>query len=235
GAENIRPKSIARDMVERFCTFNDYIRDYGLQRSEGVLLRYLSEVYKTLLQTVPESMRTEEVEDLIAQMRVMLRAVDSSLLDEWERMRDPERAKVIAPEEVKLGSLQTVDPTKDLKRFTARVRAELHRLLKAVATKDWEEATAAIFQQKEGEWTHEQLEAEMAPYFEAHGAVDLTPRARQPIHTILREEGPRTWRAQQRIFDSQGEGGDWMLDCVIDLTVARNADAPLISLQRIGT
>ena len=235
GAENIRPKSIARDMVERFCTFNDYIRDYGLQRSEGVLLRYLSEVYKTLLQTVPESMRTEEVEDLIAQMRVMLRAVDSSLLDEWERMRDPERAKVIAPEEVKLGSLQTVDPTKDLKRFTARVRAELHRLLKAVATKDWEEATAAIFQQEEGEWTHEQLEAEMAPYFEAHGAVDLTPRARQPIHTILREEGPRTWRAQQRIFDSQGEGGDWMLDCVIDLTVARNADAPLISLQRIGT
>src|SRR3979409_1202060 len=59
GEENIRPKSVAREMVERFSSFNDYVRDYGLQRSEGVLLRYLGQAYKTLIQTVPESMKTE--------------------------------------------------------------------------------------------------------------------------------------------------------------------------------
>ena len=71
----------------------------------------------------------------------------------------------------------------------------------------------------------------MERYFEANGAVDLTPRARQPIHTILREEGPRTWSAQQKILDPQGEG-DWMLDCVIDLSIPRPPDAPLISLRQ---
>jgi superfamily II RNA helicase len=235
GAENIRPKSIARDMVERFCTFNDYVREYGLQRSEGVLLRYLSETYKALLQNVPEAQRTEELEDLIAGLRVMLRAVDSSLVDEWERLRDPTLARVVAPEEVALGSAKLADPTRDMKRFTARVRAELHRLLKAVASKDWEEAQAALFvPEQEVPWTAERFEAELGPFFEAHGAVDLTPRARQPLHTTLREEGPRSWRAQQRMLDPDGEG-DWMLDCVIDLAVSRPDDAPLITLRRIGT
>ena len=50
-------------------SFHDYVRDYGLQRSEGVLLRYLSEVYKTLVQTVPEGDRTDEVDDVIAFLR----------------------------------------------------------------------------------------------------------------------------------------------------------------------
>jgi superfamily II RNA helicase len=233
GTEDIRPKSIARDMVERFCTFNDYVREYGLQRSEGLLLRYLSEVYKTLVQTVPEQARTEELEDIIAQLRVMLRAVDSSLLDEWERMRHPERVRPIAPEEVALGRAVPEDPARDLKRFTARIRAELHRLLKAVASRDWEEAAAAIHQ-PDGEWTPERFESELAPYFAEHPSIDVTPRARQAQNTLLRAEGERRWRAQQRILDPSGEA-DWMLDCVVDLSVERPDDAPLISLRRVGT
>lgn len=232
GSENIRPKSIARDMLERFCTFNEYVRDFGLQRSEGVLLRYLSEVYKTLLQTVPEALRTDELEEVIAQLRVMLRAVDSSLLDEWERMRHPELMKVVAPEEVKLGGMTTFDPTRDMKRFTARIRAELHRLLKALGTKDYEEATAAIFQ-TDGEWPAARIAQELEPYWAAHPSMDLTPRARNAEHTFLKEEGSRTWAAQQRIVDPSGEV-DWVIDCVVDLTQDRPPDAPLISLRRIG-
>ncbi|MBX5480266.1 MAG: DUF3516 domain-containing protein [Myxococcaceae bacterium] len=235
GHENIRPKSIARDMLERFTTFNDYVRELGLQRSEGVLLRYLSEVYKTLVQTVPETLRTDEVEDIIQQLRVMLRAVDSSLLDEWERMRHPEQLRVVAPEEVRLGGPATFDPKKDLKRFTARVRAELHRLLKAVGTKDWEEAALSVFNLPgEEAWSPERIAKEAEPYFATHAGVDLTPRARLAEHTLVREENARRWSAQQKILDPEGEA-DWVIDCVVDLTCDRPPDAPLISLRRIGT
>ena len=97
GQENIRPKSVARELLERFCSFHDYVRDYGLQRSEGVLLRYLSEAYKTLVQTVPEALRTDEVDDVLAQLRAMVRAVDSSLLDEWQSLRDAPGGIVMVP------------------------------------------------------------------------------------------------------------------------------------------
>lgn len=97
GQENIRPKSIARDMLERFCSFADYVREYEVQRSEGVLLRYLTDAYKTLVQGVPESYRTEELEELMAALRQALRDVDSSLLDEWERLQLPPGVTPDAP------------------------------------------------------------------------------------------------------------------------------------------
>ena len=85
-----RPKSVARDMLECADTFNQYVARYGLKRSEGVLLRYLSECYRTLTQTVPAEAVTEELDDLIAWLGAVVRHVDSSLLDEWERLRHPE-------------------------------------------------------------------------------------------------------------------------------------------------
>src|SRR5690606_10115330 len=97
GDENIRPKSIAREMVESFHSFNEYVRLLGLQRSEGVLLRYLSDVYKTLVQNVPESFRTEELEEIALYLRTMLSQVDSSLLEEWEKMQGLSR-RAAAPE-----------------------------------------------------------------------------------------------------------------------------------------
>ena len=85
-----RPKSVARDMHECADTFNQYVARYGLKRSEGVLLRYLSECYRTLTQTVPAEAVTDELDDLIAWLGTVVRHVDSSLLDEWERLRHPE-------------------------------------------------------------------------------------------------------------------------------------------------
>ncbi len=89
GEENVRPKSIAREMYEGFTAFNDYVRALGLERSEGVLLRYLSQVFKTLEQTVPAAARTDEVLDVMAHLRSLLRDVDSSLIEEWEALSDP--------------------------------------------------------------------------------------------------------------------------------------------------
>jgi len=88
--ENIRPKSIAREMFETWSSFEDYVKRYGLERSEGVLLRHLAEVYEVLDQTVPATLKTPEIDESIGFFEAILRGVDSSLLDEWEKMRDPD-------------------------------------------------------------------------------------------------------------------------------------------------
>ena len=263
GAENIRPKSIARELFETWATFNEYVRDYSLQRSEGQLLRYLTDAYKTLVQGVPEEARDEELEEIIDHLRQVVRGVDSSLLDEWERLMDP--AAALRPQTgADLAPARPPDENelllRDGKRRGARVRTELHRLLAALAKKDWEEARRALWV-REGaeEWTPERLEQELAPFFAAHGRVDLTPRARRPDRTVLTAEGEKVFRAQQRFGPppkalaahqavakgpdaaAQGEAlqeaddADWTLECLVDLGAPRPADAPLLELVRVGT
>ncbi len=229
GEENIRPKSVAREMVERFCSFNDYVRDYGLQRSEGVLLRYLGQVYKTLVQTIPEPLKTEPLDDIIVYFRAMIRQVDSSLLEEWESLKHPLQAR---PEERLAKADEPFDPSADPKAFRARLRIELHRLLGALALRNHEEAAASIHQ-PEHDWTPEQLAAEMEPYWREHSGIDLTPRSRQPVYTTLKAVGPRKWEVGQRILDPEGDD-DWMLECLVDLSIQRADEAPLIALRRIG-
>jgi superfamily II RNA helicase len=92
GESNVRPKSVAREMAEDYRDFVDYVREYAVARSEGLLLRYLSQVHNTLVQTVPEEAKTEEVYDVIAFLRTMLQRVDSSLVEAWETLLRPEPA-----------------------------------------------------------------------------------------------------------------------------------------------
>jgi superfamily II RNA helicase len=231
GTENIRPKSVARELVERASSFADYVRDYDLQRSEGLLLRYLSESYKTLVQTVPEGYRDEALDDVIAFLRTTVRGVDSSLLDEWERLRDP--AFQAAVPEAPARPAAPPPPWADPRAFAARVRAELHRLLAALSRRD-HEAAAASLHDPEGAWTPARLEAELAPYWAEHQRIDLTPAARRPHHTLLRQVGDRRWEATQRVVDEAGEV-DWAVFCDLDLSGPRDPDAPLLSLVRVGT
>jgi hypothetical protein len=105
---DVSPKSIGREMFETFSGFSDYVKSYGLERSEGVLLRYLSQLYRTLDQTVPEAAKTDEVWDVLGFFRSLVGETDASLLEEWERLRHPEllleeRATPAAP--AKEGSL----------------------------------------------------------------------------------------------------------------------------------
>ncbi|HEX3854878.1 MAG TPA: DUF3516 domain-containing protein, partial [Polyangiaceae bacterium] len=235
GQENIRPKSVARDLLERFCSFHDYVRDYGLQRSEGVLLRYLSQAYKTLLQTVPEAMRTEELDDILEQLRAMLRAVDSSLLDEWHNLRGLPEGVVAVPATTAAtaASARVERPlAEDARALGVRVRGELHRLLQALATKQWDEALAAIRPARDDVWTVERLAAELAPYFAEHASIDVTPRARRPSQTVIEPAAEAgTFTARQRILDPE-EDEDWMIDAYVD---ARGSvgDGPLIELRGV--
>jgi len=208
GQESIRPKSVARDMLERFCSFADYVREYDLGRSEGVLLRHLSQVYKALVQTVPESYRTDELEELIAALRQALSDVDSSLVDEWERMQLPPGVEPEAP--------AAPPPAPSQRAVVARLRAELHRLLGALAARTWDEALASLAPGHG--WTAADLESEMAPYFQEHARVVLTPEARRPHLSLVRPSGPRTWEAKQRILDPEGP----------------LPDRPLLELRRVG-
>ena len=80
------PKSVVRDMVEHADTFNQYVSRYGLKRSEGLVLRYLTDCYKALVQTVPAAAVDDRLAEVTEWLGELLRQVDSSLLDEWERL-----------------------------------------------------------------------------------------------------------------------------------------------------
>ena len=89
----LAPKSVVREMVENAMTFSDLISRYELGRSEGVVLRYLTDAYRALRQVVPEEHRTPEVVELIDWLGALVRAVDSSLLDEWEALGQAQTGK----------------------------------------------------------------------------------------------------------------------------------------------
>ena len=87
---DLSPKSVVRDMYEWGRTFTEFVAFYGVARSEGLVLRYLSDTYRALRQTVPERIKTDELDDLIEWLGETVRQTDSSLLDEWEALTDPE-------------------------------------------------------------------------------------------------------------------------------------------------
>jgi hypothetical protein len=229
--ENIRPKSIARELFELCATFNDYIKDYGLQRSEGVLLRYLSDAYKTLVQNVPEASRTEQLEELAAFLLTTLKVTDSSLVEEWEAMRYG-RAMSIVPAPGETLHAPKKDLAKDVKALASRVRAELHQLVRLLARKEYDEAAERL--PPESGLDAAALEAALAPYWAAHPSIDVTPRARQPVLTQLVENGPRRWTVRHALLDEKGEQ-DWFIEGEVDLTERQDVDGAIVAVRRIGT
>jgi hypothetical protein len=134
GGDAVQPKSIAREMVENYLGFTDFIRRYGLQRSEGVLLRYLSQVYKTLDQNVPDQVKTDAVRDVIAFLRAMIERIDTSLIEEWESLLHPElRLEGVADRKQAHLMLAGDELRSDPLMLASRLRAELHQLVAALA------------------------------------------------------------------------------------------------------
>ena len=141
GQENIRPKSIAREMFESFRSFSDYIRDYELQRAEGVLLRHLNRVYKVLAQNVPDAAKNDQIREMELYLGSMIRQVDSSLLDEWEKMRDPNFQRAETKEVRPPGAEEAAqDITRDTKAFTAAIRNRIFVFLRGLVIADYEAA-----------------------------------------------------------------------------------------------
>jgi superfamily II RNA helicase len=233
GQENIRPKSIAREMFENFRSFSDYIRDYELQRAEGVLLRHLNSVYKVLAQTVPATAKTDPVREMELYLGTMLRQVDSSLLDEWEKMRDPNFARAETREIKPPGSEQAEqDVTRDKKAFTAAIRNQVFSFLRGLVNEDFEQALTYLTSTNDGEgepWTAARLQGALQAYYAGHQRICLDPNARNIRHTyVTPSEDNRTWRVQQMLVDPE-EHNDWVVEFVVELEASRLAKEPRLT------
>ncbi|MDJ0866794.1 MAG: DUF3516 domain-containing protein [Myxococcota bacterium] len=231
GDQNIRPKSIAREMWEAYDDFPDYVQRYGIQRSEGLLLRYLSQVHNTLAQSVPEASRDAELFDVIGYLRAMLGRVDSSLVEEWEsRMQPgaPARADRPPPPPRKL------DLARHPKALAGRVRAEMHQLVRALATGAWEDAAACVRPDPEDPWDAARFEAALAPFFAESERLIFDARARRNEHTLIKPLGPRRFAVHQVLLDEREEGL-WNVEGEIDLGADAAPEGPLVAVRRIGT
>ncbi len=214
GEENIRPKSIAREMFENFRNFTDYVQDYDLARTEGVLLRHLSSVHKVLAQTVPDTFKTEAVQEMEAWLAGVLRGTDSSLLDEWEKLRDPN----FQPVEVEEKPLEAPDITRNKREFTALIRTEIFRYMQSLVRGEIDRP-------------------ELADYYTDHERIRLDNEARNGRHTYVEpNDDGQTWRVHQVLIDPE-ERNDWQLEFRVNLPQAREDGKPtleFVSLSRIG-
>ena len=227
--DNVRPKSVARDILERFMSFNEYVNEYGLGRSEGVLLRYLSQAYKAIVQNVPATFHDDALLELSARLRAILSRADSSLVAEWERMARGEPAE--AGDELEAPA--PYDLAKDERGLAARVRAELQGLVKALAAGEWGEAVGGLRVDPDDRWDAERLEGAMQPMIDDAGPVRWGHEARAHRHTRLSQREPRVWTVQQVLVGAEGPT-DWMLEGDVDLTDPAAPDGPLVWLRRIA-
>jgi len=228
GQENVRPKSIAREMYERYMSFADYIRDYGLQRGEGLLLRHLSQVWKVLSQTVPDSAKTEEVVEMETYFRELIRGIDSSLLEEWERLRNPDYVAVeLAGDADKPARPLSYDITRDTVGFRRLVRTAIFGFLQEVMARDWESAvsrlaTGEAVSAGENELMSpdaKRIEKTFAAYFDARGRFRLDPEGRAGKHTYFGEDAGG-WTVAQVLVDGE-ERNDWEARFTVSLAESR--------------
>ncbi len=236
-ADNIRPKSIAREMYENFISFSEYVREYALERVEGVLLRYLSDVYKALVQTVPKWAKTEAVEDVATYFGAIVRQVDASLLDEWERMKNPAE-RIEARPEADLEPAGSKDVTKDKRGFVVLIRNEMFRFVRAIARRDWGEAARVVLPPGDlGAEVREaaRIEGELVGFFADHTALRVDPEARRPKYLEIHEgkDGEPTWSLRQTLLDSE-EDNDWFVEMTVDLERSKEEARPVLTLVRCG-
>jgi hypothetical protein len=231
--ENVRPKSIAREMHERFLSFADYVRDYGLERVEGLLLRHLMQVWKVLVQTVPDAAKSEEVRELETLFETLVRGVDASLLEEWSQLQAGPAAAPPAADaapagegaERKFGS-GPPELTRDPVALKRAVRVAIHLVLQDAASAEWEAAAARVLPDDAGadELATEarKLEKSFTVHAEARGRFRLDPagRATANTHWVETEPGAALWRVAQVLCDT-AYANDWEARFTVDIEATR--------------
>lgn len=237
----LKPKSVVRDMLERAFGFTDMVNHYGIARSEGVLLRYLSDAYKALRQTVPESKTTEELEDLLEWLSEVVRQTDNSLLEEWERLSaggDPEKLAELAAKERDIAQLdQPERVTANRRAFKVMVRNAMFLRAELFA----EEKDRKLDElDRESGWDADRWAQAMDAFFDVYEDVFTDATSRGPA-LIRIEESPsdtpdpsrRYWYAIQVLDDAEGNH-DWGIHAWIDLTASDETGAPVVILDRVG-
>ena len=225
---DVHPKSIVRDMYERSMSFAEYVAYYGISRSEGLLLRYLSDAYKASVQNVPEDLKSTTLRDISEWLGEMVRQVDSSLLDEWELLMHPAEleAALARGERPTPGLTPGGEPpplTSNVRAFRVMVRNASFRRVELAARRDW--ATLGEMDQEAG-WDAGRWEAALAPYFAEHASIGTGPSARGPALWQLSEES-RKWRVRQVLDDPAGFH-EWAILLDVDLDASDERGEPAI-------
>ncbi|MFC8733403.1 DEAD/DEAH box helicase [Luteimicrobium sp. NPDC057192] len=242
----LSPKSVVRDMLERAMTFAELVSTYQLDRTEGVVLRYLADAYRAIRRTVPEEHRTEEVLEITEWLGELVRGVDSSLLDEWERLARP--VDDDADDQTGDTPLAGTGESAAARPLTATPRAlrvlvrnALFRRVELASREDWDalgslDGTSGW---DAGAW-HDALD----PMFEEYGddAIGIDAGARSTALVTLVESGetpsgedlaPGTWFVRQTLDDPDGDH-DWVLDAVVDLAASDEAGEVVLEVVRAG-
>lgn len=222
----LSPKSIVRDMFERAMTFGEYVAHYKIQRSEGLLLRYLSDAYRALRQSVPERFVTEELTDLVEWLGEVIRLTDSSLLDEWEALTDPD-----ADPEDRLKALthpaeKRHPVTGNARAFKVLVRNAMWRHVELMAYDKVDELAELDARDPDNAMDSGAWDEALGQYWDQHDDMGLDGDARGPKMLRIEEFGgkgqPRTWRVAQ-IIDDPDHDHDWQLQASIDLDACDEA------------
>lgn len=221
----LRPKAVVRDMYERAMTFNEYVGFYSLGRSEGLLLRYLSDAFRAIRQTIPESAKTDEIRDLIEWLGELVRQVDSSLIEEWEELSHPTALH---------GDEPIVPPAPpsvvtNERAFRVLVRNELFRRVQLAALDDADalgelDADAGFDADRWGE----ALDA----YYAVHDHLGTDAHARGSSMLII-EKHSEQWHVRQIFADPSGDN-DWGISAVVNLDASAEQGVAVITVMSVG-
>ena len=218
----LSPKSVVRDMFERALSFAELIQVYQLARSEGLVLRYLSDAYRAIRQTVPTEAQTPELLDIIAWLGELVRQVDSSLVDEWESLINPvvdPTAPVVPPAPP---SVLT-----NRRAFLVLVRNELFRRVRLAALQKDDELAEL---DPDVDWS-----AALDAYFDEHDEMLTGGPARSPRLVTVDETDAAAsgvWRVEQTIDDPAGDH-DWRIRGEVDLAASEEQGAAVVRITEV--
>ena len=234
GDENVKPKSVARELYEAGYDFRQYIEHHGLKRSEGVVLRYLSQAYKALVQNVPEASKTEALYDLEAWLGETVRQIDSSLLNEWEKLRNPDDEPDGADGSPTGSEPERPDVTRNVRAFRVMVRNEAFRWVQLLAHRrlDDHEALAEVPVLDDGRRSADDITEAIAPYWEEHTVMPTDTHARGGGFFVLDDSRADRWPVSQTIADPAGHN-EWVLEGEVDLAASRDEGRAVVRLGAI--
>ncbi len=228
GDHPLSPKSVVRDMYERAMTFSEFVSFYELARTEGIVLRYLAGAYKALDHTVPDDRKSEDFEDLTAWLGELVRQVDSSLLDEWEQLANPEEESA---EEAAERADQVKPVTSNARAFRVLVRNALFRRVELAALEKYHQLGEL---DAEHGWDADAWADAMDAYWDEYDDLGTGPDARGPKLLQIEEQPEHgLWRVRQTFADPNGDHG-WGISAEVDLAASDEEGRAVIRLTDVG-
>ncbi|WUH94987.1 DUF3516 domain-containing protein [Streptomyces sp. NBC_00433] len=228
GDHPLSPKSVVRDMYERAMTFSEFTSYYELARTEGIVLRYLAGAYKALEHTVPDDLKSEDFQDLTAWLGELVRQVDSSLLDEWEQLANPEEESA---EEAAERADQVKPVTANARAFRVLVRNALFRRVELAALEKYHQLGEL---DAESGWDADTWAEAMDAYWDEYDDLGTGPDARGPKLLQIEEQPEHgLWRVRQTFADPNGDHG-WGISAEVDLAASDEEGRAVIRLTGVG-